>query len=162
MQFGPSRPDGWCSSTGMQTHFWVCSADIDMIELGFCSFGGANNPVCFSYIQRQSVGEKLFTVTYFGMQKAALPDSGGAAAPPVPAPSPVKDIPGPAPQLSQSEVCNTLPIAHIQVLTTSRRPAALPIVGPRLPINSYVFYSPTCYPRRRKRNNMTQIQVSNN
>jgi hypothetical protein len=42
------------------------------IALGFCSFGGANNPVCFSYIQRQSEGEKLYTVTYFGMQKAVL------------------------------------------------------------------------------------------
>ncbi len=43
-----------------------------MIALGFCSFGGANNPLCFSYIPRQSEGEKLYTVTYFGMQKAVM------------------------------------------------------------------------------------------
>jgi hypothetical protein len=43
-----------------------------MIALSFCSFGGANNPVCFFYLQRPSEGEKLYTVTYFGMQKAVL------------------------------------------------------------------------------------------
>ncbi len=43
-----------------------------MIALCFCSFGGANNPVCFSYIPRQSEGKKLYTVTYYGMQKAVL------------------------------------------------------------------------------------------
>ncbi len=88
---------------------------------------------------------------------AALPD--GAAAPPALAPPPVKDIPGPAPP-SQSEVCFTLPMAHIQVLITSRRPAALPVVGARLPKNSSVIHRPTCYPR--KRYFMTRIQVSNN
>jgi hypothetical protein len=39
--------------------FGFCRADIHMIALGFCSFGGANNPVFFSYIPRQSEGEKL-------------------------------------------------------------------------------------------------------
>ncbi len=52
--------------------FGFCRADINMIALGFCSFGGANNPVCFSYIPRQSEREKLYTVTYFGMQKAVM------------------------------------------------------------------------------------------
>ncbi len=56
---------------------------------------------------------------------AALPDGGGAAEPLAPAPPPVEDIPGPAPQSSQLEVYFTLPMAHSQVLTSSRRPAAL-------------------------------------
>ncbi len=84
---------------------------------------------------------------------AALPDGSGAAAPLAQAPPPVEDIPGPAQQPSQSEVCFTLPMAHIQVLTTSRRPTALPVV------NSSVFHRPTCYPRKRYK--MTWIQASN-
>ena len=43
-----------------------------MIALGFCSFGGANNPVCLSYIQHQSEGEKLYTKTYYEMQSAVM------------------------------------------------------------------------------------------
>ena len=43
-----------------------------MIALGFCSFGGANNPVCFSYIPHQSEGEKLYTKTYYEMQSAVM------------------------------------------------------------------------------------------
>ncbi len=56
---------------------------------------------------------------------AALPDGGGAAEPLAPALPPVEDIPGPAPPSSQLEVYFTLPMAHSQVLTSSRRPAAL-------------------------------------
>ena len=52
--------------------FGFCRADIDMIALGFCSFGGTNNLVCFSYIQHQSEGEKLYTKTYYGMQSAVM------------------------------------------------------------------------------------------
>jgi hypothetical protein len=66
---------------------------------------------------------------------------------------PVEDISCPAPPLSQSEVYFTLPMAHSQVLTSSRRPAALPAV------NSSVFHRPSCYPRTRY--DMTLIQVSN-
>ncbi len=80
---------------------------------------------------------------------AALPDDCSAADPP-----PVEDIPGPAPPPSQSEVYFTLPMAHSQVLTFSRRPAALPAVI------TYVFHRPSfCHPT--KRYNMTRIQVSN-
>ena len=43
-----------------------------MIALGFCSFGGANNPVCFSYIPHQAEGEKLYTKTYYEMQSAVM------------------------------------------------------------------------------------------
>ena len=43
-----------------------------MIALGFCSFGGSNNPVCFSYIQHQTEGEKLYNVTFFEMQQAVM------------------------------------------------------------------------------------------
>jgi len=63
---------GWVVQLNGDATFGFCCADIDMIALGFCSFGGANNPVCFSYIPRQSEGEKLYTVTYFGMQKAVM------------------------------------------------------------------------------------------
>ncbi len=63
---------GWVVHLNGDTTFGFCSADLDMIALGFCSFGGANNPVCFSYIPCQSEGEKLYTVTYFGIQKAVL------------------------------------------------------------------------------------------
>jgi hypothetical protein len=60
----------WVVQLNGDATFGFCSAN--MIALGFCSFGGANNPGCFSFIQRQSEGEKLYTVTYFGMQKAIL------------------------------------------------------------------------------------------
>ncbi len=63
---------GWVVQLNRDATFGFCCADIDLIALGFCSFGSANNPVCFSYIQRQSEGEKLYTMTYFGMQKAVL------------------------------------------------------------------------------------------
>jgi hypothetical protein len=63
---------GWVVQLNGNATFGFCRADIDMIALGFCSFGGANNPVCFSYIPRQSEGEKLYTVTYFGLQKAVM------------------------------------------------------------------------------------------
>jgi hypothetical protein len=63
---------GWVVQLNGDATFGFCRADVDMIALGFCSFGGANNPVCFSYIPRQSEGEKLYTVTYFGMQKAVM------------------------------------------------------------------------------------------
>ena len=52
--------------------FGFCRADIDMIALGFCSFGGSNNPVCFSYIPHQSEGEILYTKTYFEMKSAIM------------------------------------------------------------------------------------------
>ena len=63
---------GWVVQLNGDATFGFCSADIHMIALGFCSFGCANNPICFSYIPRQSEGEKLYTVTYFGMQKAVM------------------------------------------------------------------------------------------
>jgi hypothetical protein len=62
----------WVVQLNGDATFGFCRADIDMIALGFCSFRGANHPVCFSYIPRQSDGEKLYTVTYYGMQKAVL------------------------------------------------------------------------------------------
>ena len=52
--------------------FGFCLADIDMIALGFCSFGGSNNPVCFSYIPHQSEGEKIYTKTFYEKQKAVM------------------------------------------------------------------------------------------
>ena len=52
--------------------FGFCRADIDMIALGFCSFSGSNNPVCFSYIPHQSEGEKLYTKTCYEMQIAVM------------------------------------------------------------------------------------------
>ena len=52
---------GWTNQlNGDATFGGFCRADIDMIALGFCSFGGSNNPVCFSYIPHQSKGEKLY------------------------------------------------------------------------------------------------------
>ncbi len=52
--------------------FGFCRADIDMIALSFCSFGGSNNPVCFSYIPHQTEGEKLYMVAFFEMQQAVM------------------------------------------------------------------------------------------
>ncbi len=43
-----------------------------MIALGFCSFGGSNNPICFSYIPHQTEGEKLYKLTFFEMQQAVM------------------------------------------------------------------------------------------
>ena len=45
---------GWIVQLNGDATFGFCRADIDMIALGFCSFGGANKPVCFSYIPHQS------------------------------------------------------------------------------------------------------------
>ena len=50
---------GWVLQLNGDATFGLCRADIDMIALGFCSFGGSNNPVCFSYIPHQSEGEKF-------------------------------------------------------------------------------------------------------
>ena len=50
---------GWVVQLNGDATYGFCSADIDMIALGFCSFGGANNPVCFSYIPHQAEAEKL-------------------------------------------------------------------------------------------------------
>jgi len=82
--------------------------------------------------------------------EAAPPaDDGGAAEPPT-----VADMPCPAPPPSQSEVYITLPMAHSRVLTSSRRPTALPAVI------SSVFHRPSfCHPTTRY--DMTRIQVSN-
>jgi hypothetical protein len=63
---------GWIVQLNGDATFGFCRADIDMIALGFCSFGGANNPVCFSYIPHQSEGEKLYTKTYYEMQSAVI------------------------------------------------------------------------------------------
>ena len=63
---------GWTNQLNGDATFGFCRADIDMIALGFCSFGGANNPVCFSYIPHQSEGEKLYTKTYYEMQSAVM------------------------------------------------------------------------------------------
>jgi hypothetical protein len=52
--------------------FDFCSADIDMIALGFCSFGGSNNPGFSSYTPHQPKGEKLYKVTFFEIQKAVM------------------------------------------------------------------------------------------
>jgi len=80
---------------------------------------------------------------------AGRADDGGAAEPPT-----VADMPGPAPPPSQSEVYITLPMAHSRVLTSSRRPTALPAVI------SSVFHRPIfCHPTTRY--DMTRIQVSN-
>ena len=43
-----------------------------MIGLGFCSMGGANNPVCWSYIPHQTEGELVYTVTYREMERATI------------------------------------------------------------------------------------------
>jgi hypothetical protein len=50
---------GWIVQLNGDVTFGFCRANIDMITLGFCSFGGSNNLVCFSYIQHQTEGEKL-------------------------------------------------------------------------------------------------------
>ena len=63
---------GWTVQLNGDATFGFCRADIDMIALGFCSFGGANNPVCFSYIPHQAEGEKLYTKTYYEMQSAVM------------------------------------------------------------------------------------------
>ena len=56
---------GWAVQLNGDATFGFCYAYIDMIALGFCSFGGSNNPVCFSYIQHQSESEKLYTKSFF-------------------------------------------------------------------------------------------------
>ena len=45
---------GWVNQLNGDATFGFCRADIDMIALGFCSFVGSNNSVCFSYIPHQS------------------------------------------------------------------------------------------------------------
>ncbi len=60
----------WVVPLNRDETFGFCCADIHMIALGVCSgsSGGANHPVCFSYIPHQSKGGKLYTVTYYEMQ----------------------------------------------------------------------------------------------
>ena len=43
-----------------------------MIALGFCSFGGSNNPACFSYIPHPTEDEKLYTKTFYEVQSAVM------------------------------------------------------------------------------------------
>ena len=45
---------GWVMQLNGDATFGFCRANIDIIALGFCSFGVSNNPVCFSYIQHQT------------------------------------------------------------------------------------------------------------
>ena len=45
---------GWVVQLNGDATFGFCRTDIDMIALGFCSFGDSNNPVCFSYIPHQT------------------------------------------------------------------------------------------------------------
>ncbi len=63
---------GWVVQLNGDAQFSFCSADIDMIALGFCSFGGSNNSVCYSYIPNKIEGEKLYKVTFFEMQRAVM------------------------------------------------------------------------------------------
>ena len=63
---------GWVVQLNGDATFGFCRADIDMIALLFCSFGGTNNPVCFSYIPHQSEGEKLYTKTFYEIQSAVM------------------------------------------------------------------------------------------
>ena len=63
---------GWTNQLNGDATFGLCRANTDMIALGFCSFGGSNNPVCFSYIPHQAEGEKLYTKTYYEMQSAVM------------------------------------------------------------------------------------------
>ena len=63
---------GWVVQLNGNATFGFCRADINMIALSFCSFGGSNNPVCFSYIPHQTEGEKLYKVTFFEMQQAVM------------------------------------------------------------------------------------------
>ena len=63
---------GWIVQLNGDAAFGFCRSDIDMIALGFCSFGGSNNPVCFSYIPHQTEGEKLYTKTFYEMQRAVM------------------------------------------------------------------------------------------
>jgi hypothetical protein len=66
MQSVPLGQVGFCSSTGMTRAY------IDMFAVGFCSFGGSNNPVCFSYVQHQTEGEKIYKVAFFKMQQTVM------------------------------------------------------------------------------------------
>jgi hypothetical protein len=52
--------------------FRFCRANVDMIALGFNSMGSVNNPVCWSFIPHQAEGEKLYTLTFYKLQKAAI------------------------------------------------------------------------------------------
>ncbi len=63
---------GWVVQLNGDATFGFCHADIDMVALGFCSFGGSTNPVCFSYIPHQTEGEKLYKVTFCEMQQAVM------------------------------------------------------------------------------------------
>ena len=63
---------GWVVQLNEDATFGFCRADIDMIALGFCSFCGSNNSVCFSYILHSTEGEKLYTVTFYEMQTAVM------------------------------------------------------------------------------------------
>ena len=63
---------GWVMQLNGDATFGFCCANIDIIALGFCSFGVSNNPVCFSYIQHQTEGEKLYTKTYYEIQSAVV------------------------------------------------------------------------------------------
>ena len=46
---------GWTNQLNGDATFGFCRADIDMIALGSCSFGGANNHVCLLSIYSASV-----------------------------------------------------------------------------------------------------------
>ena len=52
--------------------FGSCRSAVDMLGLGFCSMGGANHPAVWSYIQHQTEGELMYTVTFREMERAAL------------------------------------------------------------------------------------------
>ena len=63
---------GWVVQLNGDAIFGFCLANIDMIALDFCSYGGSNDPLCFSYILHQTEGEKLHTVTFYEMQSAVM------------------------------------------------------------------------------------------
>jgi len=63
---------GWVVQLNGDATFGFCRSAVDMIGLCFCSVGGANHPACWSYIQHQTAGELMYTVTYREMERAAL------------------------------------------------------------------------------------------
>ncbi len=63
---------GWIVQLNGDGTFGFCHAAVDMIGLGFCSMGSANNPACWSYIPHQTEGELVYTVTYREMERATI------------------------------------------------------------------------------------------
>jgi hypothetical protein len=60
---------GWGNQMNGKATIGFCSANVDMICLGFNSMGCVNNPACWSFIPHQAKGENTYTVTFMNFRR---------------------------------------------------------------------------------------------